>query len=107
MCCLLLHPFLPNFPFFGRYLLIYLVELQDGLSEKLVWFNTKVGGVCVCMCSYYLVIIDIHIKAFAISSCIIYKIAKMECYYFISKVLKCIYKFFLASIMNKHLLLAI
>ena len=47
MCCLLLHPFLPNFPFFGRYLLIYLVELQDGLSEKLVWFNTKVGGVCV------------------------------------------------------------
>lgn len=49
----------------GRYLLSYPVELQDGLSEKLVWCNTKVG-VCVCVCSDYLVIIDIHIKAFNI-----------------------------------------
>ena len=73
------------------------------------WYgvNTKVGGgVCVYVCSDYLVIIDIHIKAFTISSCIPYKVAKVECY-FISKVLKCIYKFFLASTMNKHLLLAI
>lgn len=31
----------------GRYLLSYPVELQDGLSAKLVWCNTKVGGVCV------------------------------------------------------------
>lgn len=92
-----------------RYLLSYPVDLQDGLSEKLVWCNTKVGGVCACacVCSDYLVIIDIHIKAFTVSSCVPFKIAKMECYYFISKVLKCIYKFFLASIMNKHSLLAI
>lgn len=43
-----------------------------------------------------------HIKAFTSISCIPYQIAKMECYYFISKVLKCIYKFFLASFMNKR-----
>lgn len=54
------------------------------------------------MCSHYLVIIDMHIKAFTSISCIPYQIAKMECYYFISKVLKCIYKFFLASFMNKR-----
>lgn len=52
---------------------------------------------CVCVCSDYLVIIDIHVKAFTISSCIPDEIAKMECSYFISKVLKCIYKFFLAD----------
>lgn len=40
----------------GCYLLSYPVELQDGLSEKLVWCNTKIGGVCVC--SDYLVIVD-------------------------------------------------
>lgn len=64
---------------------------------------------CVRACapSDYLVMIDIHVKAFTVSSCVPYKIAKMECYYFISKVLKCIYKSFLASTMNKHLLLAI
>lgn len=58
------------------------------------------------VCSDYLVIVDIHIKAFTISSVFLTRLQKMECY-FISKVLKCIYKFFLASIVNKHLLLAV
>ena len=60
----------------------------------------------MCVCVFWLPGYSRYTQSLYNIFCIPYKVAKMECY-FISKVLKCVYKFFLASIMNKHLLLAV